>query len=274
MVYKDPEERTLVDQLPELLEYLGPGLTVLDVGCRTGSITLDVAKVIKSGRIVGIDIDGESIQAATALAKAQNASNASFEVMDAHELRFADDTFDLVYSYTVAHFLWDPTQVLRELKRVTKPGSWVITAGIRDFGFIPRYPACPMHDQVWAGLLKSMEARREAYRSGIVHPRGYWDLHAGRKCVQWYTDAGFEDMWVSSRVEDWWYPGAPGKDTFFFEATHFQHEGFVHSLIDQAIADGCLDWETVDKACEEMAQWAQNPHAFYFHPLVIAGGRA
>jgi ubiquinone/menaquinone biosynthesis C-methylase UbiE len=274
MVYRNTGERTLVDELPELQEFLKPGMLVLDVGCGPGTITLDVAKAIESGTIIGIDINDRNIEAATALAKERGIPNASFEVMDAHELRFVDDTFDLVYSYTVAHFWWEPIEVLRELKRVTKPSSWVISAGIRDYGFIPRYPACPMNDKVQAGIVKSMKARRKAYRSGTADPGGwYWDFHAGRKCVQWYTDAGFEEMRVSSHVEDWWYPGAPGKDTLFFQGTHWKTE-FTQYLIDQAIAGGFLDRETADKALEEMTQWTQNPHAFYFHPLVFAAGRA
>jgi ubiquinone/menaquinone biosynthesis C-methylase UbiE len=276
MVYRGTAERTLVDEVPDLQAYLRPGLSVLDAGSGAGTITLDVAEVIEPGRIIGIDISDDRIKAATALALDRGISNASFELMDAHELQFVDDTFDLVYSYTVAHFWWDPARVLRELKRVAKPGSWVISAGIRDFGFIPWYPACPMSEKVWAGLVKRMEVRREAYRSGAPAPglNQYWDFHAGRKCVQWYTDAGFEELRVSSRVEDWWYPGGTGKDSVFFQAVRWEHPYFQATFVEPAIRDGFLDQETVDKAHEEMAQWTQDLRAFCFNPLIFVAGRA
>ena len=122
-----------------------------------------------------------------------------------------------------------------------------------------------------------MEGYREEIRSGKSNPRDdrflFRDFYAGRKCVQWYIDAGFTDLEISTRVEDWWYPGSAGKDTWFFESSHFHNE-YSHFLLDRAIEGGYLDRETADMAVQEIKHWEQNPHAFFFHPLITIRGRA
>ena len=69
MVYKDLKHRTLRDELLELQKYLKPGITVLDVGYGHGSISLDITQVIQPGKLVGIDINGEKVDIASALAE-------------------------------------------------------------------------------------------------------------------------------------------------------------------------------------------------------------
>ena len=278
MVYKDLKDRTLHDELPELQKFLKAGLSVLDVGFGRGSISVDVAQAIHPGKLVGIDIMEQTIDLATDLAQERLVSNVDFKVMDAHELNFDDNTFDLIYSYTTAHFWWAPALVMHELKRVAKPGAWVVTAGIRDYGFIPHYPDCPAYVKVWDAISASMEAYRTEIIAGTDNPQGdrvffFRDFSAGRKCVQWYIDAGFTDLEISSRVEDWWYPGSAGKQTWFFESTHFQKE-YSRDLMKRAIARGYLDRATADKAVEEIKKWEKNPHAFYFHPSITITGRA
>lgn len=277
MVYKDSKDRSLRDELPELQKYLKAGLSVLDVGCGHGSISLDVAQAIQPGKLVGIDISSASVEISTTLAEEHQVSNVDFKVMDAHKLDFDDNTFDLVYSYTVAHFWVDPTQVMRELKRVAKPDARVVTAGIRDYGFIPHYPDCPNYIKVMDSISASMEARRAAVIAGTDECKGdwdfFWDFYAGRKCVQWYVDTGFTDLQISTHVEDWWYPGSEGKDTLFFTGNHFQNE-FTQLVKERAVERGYLDRETADKSIEEMKQWEQIQHAFYFHPLITISGRA
>ena len=274
MGLRELEDRKLSDEFPELLEHLKSGMTVLDVGCGRGTITSDVAKVIEHGRIIGVDIDNDSINSAIELAKDRGISNASFQVMDAHKLQFSDNMFDLVYSYTVAHFWFDPTKVLQELKRVSKPGAWIITAGVRDAGIDLRYPTNrPMGGKLFAAVFKCMEDRRDSYQSGDVDRRFYTDFQAGRKCVQWYADAGIKDLQISGRIEDFYYPGASTKDSVFFDFLSLRHD-FLNIYFDEAIADGYVDREILDKAREEAEKWLQGPHVFCFNTIIHAKGKA
>ena len=46
--------------------------------------------------------------------------------MDAHNMKFADDTFDIVYAPYVISVVPDPVAVTREMHRVCKPGGKLI----------------------------------------------------------------------------------------------------------------------------------------------------
>ena len=63
---------------------------------------------------------------------------ADLKFCDAHSLNFADDKYDLVFSNTVLHFLFDPVKALEEQKRVCKKGGFVIAADVRDWDLSPR----------------------------------------------------------------------------------------------------------------------------------------
>jgi SAM-dependent methyltransferase len=59
-----PSPRTLDTEIPELKPFLKPGMTVLDVGCGFGTITLDVANTVKPGQVVGIDPSAHRVDVA------------------------------------------------------------------------------------------------------------------------------------------------------------------------------------------------------------------
>ena len=93
----DPEFRAMKRQVkafraahgrgtPERYEGLSPGDVVLDVGCASGEITMDLAA--HCGRIHGIDLGGRLIEIARAEATRRGIANETFElrVVDAAAL--------------------------------------------------------------------------------------------------------------------------------------------------------------------------------------------
>ena len=46
-----PHSRTLDADIPELKSFLKPGMSVLDVGCGFGTISLGVADIVKPGEV-------------------------------------------------------------------------------------------------------------------------------------------------------------------------------------------------------------------------------
>src|SRR6476660_782367 len=70
-----------------------PGMRVLDVACGTGNTALPAARL--GADVVGIDIASNLIEQAQARSNAEG-STAKFEVGDAEDLQFKDETFDAV----------------------------------------------------------------------------------------------------------------------------------------------------------------------------------
>jgi ubiquinone/menaquinone biosynthesis C-methylase UbiE len=48
--------RTVENSAAHLAPHLRPGLDVLDVGCGPGTITVDIARRVAPGRVVGLDV--------------------------------------------------------------------------------------------------------------------------------------------------------------------------------------------------------------------------
>ena len=112
------------------LARLQPGDQVLDVGCGTGTLALDIQRRVGSaGRVVGIDPGNEQIARARAKAARRHVPIA-FQVGVIEQLAFPDQMFDVVFSTLMMHHLPASlkAQGLAEIDRVLKPGGRVIIA--------------------------------------------------------------------------------------------------------------------------------------------------
>lgn len=102
-------ERTL----DELFAEAAPR-SVLDVGCGEGVLVQRWARRLGDGRVVGIDLEEESIQAGWA---AHQAPNLEYRVMEAANLPFADGEFDLASAVEVLEHVPDPEHTVAEMAR-------------------------------------------------------------------------------------------------------------------------------------------------------------
>jgi ubiquinone/menaquinone biosynthesis C-methylase UbiE len=112
------------------LAQLQPGDQVLDVGCGTGTLAIDVQRRVGSaGRVVGIDPGTEQIARARAKA-ARHHVPIEFQIGVIEQLAFPDQTFDVVLSTLMMHHLPASlkAQGLAEIARVLKPGGRLIIA--------------------------------------------------------------------------------------------------------------------------------------------------
>lgn len=139
--------RTATQWVGFFLPHLRPGMSVLDCGCGSGSITVDLAELVAPGAVVGVDIDGDQLAAARALAVRRGVTNVRFEVASIHALPFAEATFDAALAHTLLMHLREPLQALKALRGVMKPGG-VIAVADDDWSTRVMSPADPMVDRL------------------------------------------------------------------------------------------------------------------------------
>jgi ubiquinone/menaquinone biosynthesis C-methylase UbiE len=112
------------------LAHLAPGEQVLEVGCGTGTLALEVARRVgTTGRVVGIDPGAQQIARARAKAARRHVP-VEFQIGVIEQLPFPDQTFDVAFSILMMHHL--PTGVQRqglaEIARVLRPGGRLVIA--------------------------------------------------------------------------------------------------------------------------------------------------
>ena len=95
-------------------------LKVLDVGCGPGFFSVILGRL--GHKVTGIDYNEEMCKVAASNCKTYGVDT-DFIRMDAHNLEFEDDTFDLVVSRDVLWNLDDPARVYDEMYRVVRPGG-------------------------------------------------------------------------------------------------------------------------------------------------------
>jgi len=107
---------------------------VLDLGCGSGAFTTLLARVVgEQGKVYAVDIQpGMLRQLERKLAKAENQDirNIKIKQASAYELPFEDGVFDLVFMVAALQEISDRDRVLREVRRVLKPGG---TLAVTEF---------------------------------------------------------------------------------------------------------------------------------------------
>jgi len=96
---------------------------VLEIGVGNGSHAQLLAASAKS--FAGIDLTDYAVKSTTERLKIFNL-NGSIQKMDAEKMTFPDKSFDYVWSWGVIHHSSSTEQVLREIKRVLRPGGRAI----------------------------------------------------------------------------------------------------------------------------------------------------
>lgn len=119
--------------LYKLLKQYVPGKKVLDYGCGHGMHTIQLAKM-GAKEIIGIDLSEESLKIAEERRMKYEVSNVRFTRMDAEELEFQNNYFDIVFDGGTFSSI-ELGKGLKEIQRVLRPGGSLI--GIETLGHHP-----------------------------------------------------------------------------------------------------------------------------------------
>ncbi len=99
---------------------VGAGQRVLDVGCGPGALTAELVNRVGTASVSAVEPS-----ASFAAAVRERLPGVEVRQSAAEQLPFPDGTFDAALAQLVVHFMADPVQGLREMRRVTRPGGMV-----------------------------------------------------------------------------------------------------------------------------------------------------
>jgi SAM-dependent methyltransferase len=246
-VLKSHTWRTAENSAGYLLPHLDSSIAMLDVGCGPATITCDFATRVSS--VIGIEPVPGILKKAAAAAAERGADNVSFEVGSVYELRFDDDTFDVVHAHQVLQHLTDPVLAIREMVRVTKPGGFV---AIRDADY---------HAMTWYPQPPEMDRWMEIYQ-GVCRQNGA-EPDAARHLLAWALEAGVERDQITASVDTWLYCTE--------EERQWWGDLWADRSVNSDFGQQALDYELT--SVEEQAtiakawrSWADHPAAWFTVP--------
>jgi ubiquinone/menaquinone biosynthesis C-methylase UbiE len=175
-----------------------PGLRVLDVGCGDGTTAVPAAEL--GAEVLGVDIASNLVAAGNARAREHGLENLSFQEGDASDLNgLADQGFDLVVTVFGAMFAPRPSDVAKELVRVTRPGGRIVMGN-----WIPGDPT------LVAQILKISSSYSPPPPEGFVSPMT-WGVED--TVVERFTAAGVPQPQISMKRDAYTfrYPGTPSE---------------------------------------------------------------
>jgi SAM-dependent methyltransferase len=233
--------RTAENSAAYLLPHLRPGLRVLDVGCGPGTITLDLARLVAPGAVVGIEPPAEMVEAAASDAVALGVGNVTFTVGDVYALDLdaldpGGRPFDVVHAHQVLQHVPDPVGALRAMRAACAPDGLVAARDSDYHGFI-WYPADARLDR-WLDLYQQV-ARADG-----------GEPDAGRMLGAWAHAAGFSEVtngasvWCFANEEDraWWGGLWADRVTSSRFATRAQELGLADERELADLADAFRSW--------------------------------
>ncbi len=106
-------------------KYLNVSDVVLDYGCATGTIALEIAGNVKE--VHGIDISSKMIEAAKGKAGERKVKNVDFAQLTIFDESLEKESFDVILAFNVLHLLDDPQKAVQRINELLKPGGTIIS---------------------------------------------------------------------------------------------------------------------------------------------------
>jgi len=234
--------RTLDNSHPTLLGLLARGMSVLDVGSGPGTLTMEIARRVSPGHVVGMDVNAEMVHAAEAASPPGEIPNLVFYAADIRDSSW-DGEFDLVNAARMLQWLPDPERAVVRMARAAVPDGRVV---LRDYDHtLAEWRDEPVEwKRFYAAFLR--------WRAD-----GGLDNAIATRLVALAESAGLVDLEVTPQVATV-RTGSPD----FFRAA-----GMWRMVIDsrgrQMVAAGALSEAERRAALDAYTEWMQMPNATY-----------
>jgi ubiquinone/menaquinone biosynthesis C-methylase UbiE len=134
------------------LAALGPGDSVLDLGCGSGTDAFCAGTSVgATGRVVGVDFTDAQVARATTLGERNGIANVQFVEASIDDLPFDDATFDVIISNGVLNLSPVKQLVFAEAARVLRPGGRLAISDILSAS--PLKEATRRNTELWAACI-------------------------------------------------------------------------------------------------------------------------
>jgi SAM-dependent methyltransferase len=229
-----------------LLDRVGlpPGASCLDLGCGGGDVCMELARLVgPAGRVLGVDMDAETIAIAQSEIPAEAMANVSFEVATIDDWP-SRRRFDLVYGRFILTHLRDPAAALSKYRGSLRPGGQAVFEDIDFTGHFSYPPSAAFQRYI-------------ALYSEVVHLAGA-DPNIGPRLPGLLVDAGFEEVQVNV--------AQPAGLTGEVKAIHHLTMDYIRAPV---LAHGLAKAEEIDGIVQELRALADDPLTLMSLPRIV-----
>jgi 2-polyprenyl-3-methyl-5-hydroxy-6-metoxy-1,4-benzoquinol methylase len=246
-VVRSRQWRTVDNSAAYLASHLGAGQRVLDVGCGPGTITVDLARRVAPGHVLGIDVSAAVLEQARSTAAEAGVGNVSFAHADIATGDVGLGRFDVVHAHQVLLHLTDPVGALASMLALARPAG-LVAARDTDYAAAFWWPPDPRLDR-W------LQIYRAVARDNGAEP------DAGRRLMAWAHAAGAATLTPSASI---WCHSSPDERAWW---GGMWAERIVRSRIaEQAVAYGHASTEELADIATAWTRWAADPDGWFAIP--------
>ena len=174
--------------VPGLVDRLGQGIDVADVGCGSGHAANLMAEAFPRSRFVGFDFSDIGLAAAVAEADGKGLTNVRFEKRDAARLG-ETARFDLITTFDAVHDQARPDLVLAGIARALRPGGVYLCVEISASSRLTENLGHPLGPFLYT--ISCMHCMTVSLAEGGMGLGAMWGQQTAREML---SDAGFTSI--------------------------------------------------------------------------------
>lgn len=181
---------------------------ILDLGCGTGALLTELP-VKSTAAVFGLDLSLPTVKQA-----AFHAPEALLTCADGAALPYANFTFDVVFCHFVLLWTSNPLKVITEMRRVTRPGGWVLALAEPDYGGRIDYPV----ELAALGRWQTQSLQQQGA-----------DPEIGRKLAGIFTQAGLKHVQTGIMGGEWSHSPSAVEENLEWDVLESDLAGQIHS---------------------------------------------